>query len=103
MTIFAAAMARGLAVLYSKDGESARFTSSDGYVTDCSVMVERDVSSYGEVAEINAASAVISVRKIELCDRPKRGEVFELTDTEEEFSVSQVIASDELEFRVIVA
>ena len=103
MTAFSEAMGRGLLGLYRKMGEPGRHTASDGYCTDCLMIVDRDMSVYGEIAEINAQSVVISICRSELFTKPQRGELIELDNGCETFRVDRLISSDELEYRFIAA
>lgn len=101
MSAYAAAMSRGLAGLYRKNGEAAQYFAHDGFPTDCTVIVNRDATTLGDALEVTAQSVLISVRVSEVCERPRTRERFFLPETGEEFIVDQVAGTDELEHKVI--
>ncbi len=103
MSDFTAAMGGGLDAIYAVLGDSALIVNSDGYRRDCTVIVERDLSRYGDTAEMSGKTAVISVRTSEVRDRPRRGESLTLKETSETYRIDSVIASDELEHRFLAA
>jgi len=65
------------------------------------VLVERDLSRYGEVAQVNIKTAVISVRVAEVPLAPRRGDTFVVGAST--FVVDSLQASDGQEHRVFVA
>lgn len=71
---------------------------SESAATPVTVLVERDLTRFGEVARINARTAIVCVRKSELADAPMRGDTFSLST--ETLKVDSLQASDEFEHRV---
>lgn len=71
---------------------------SEDAATPVTVLVERDLTRFGEVARINARTAIVCVRKSELLDAPMRGDTFSLST--ETLKVDSLQASDEFEHRV---
>lgn len=103
MTRFAEGMNGGLDAIYDAFGEPAFIESADGYRIDCKAIVERDISQYGDVADISAATAVLSVRKADVPEKPRRKELITLTESCESFRIDNVILSDEFEHRFLAA
>lgn len=89
--------------VYTAFGDKATFTDRANNATPCTVVVERDLTKYGEVAQINVKTAVICVRLSEVAQPPKRGETFTLTHTGQVFTVDSLQAVDEFEHRVFAA
>lgn len=97
---FSTAFIDGLGSIYELMGESCVYRDKQGWNTSCSVMVERDLSQYGDAANVQGVTAVISVRKSEVAERPRRGETFELADGCTIFTVESVAVSDDFEHQV---
>lgn len=98
-----AALSSGTNVVYRTFGVPAGYLpkGSLGEAAPVTVLVERDLSRFGEVAKVNARTAVVCVRLAELADAPRRGDTFALpTGT---VTVDSLQASDEFEHRVFVA
>lgn len=100
-TAFAQAFDSGLDALYDAMGEGCRYTDKDGWKRDCSVIVERDLAEYADVANVQGKTAVISVRVSEVPDRPRREETFELEATCEILTVDSIVRSNEFEHVVL--
>lgn len=103
MSDFTEAMVGGLAAIYGRLGEAAVYEDEYGWCTECTVIQERDLSRFGNVAELGAKAVVFSVRRTEIDSRPKRGHTLTLTAAEEVYRVDSVILSDELEHRFLAA
>lgn len=99
---FATAISRATDRVYTLAGVAAVYRDRDGVETPCTVMVERDLARYGEVAQVNARTAVVAVRRSEVSGAPRNGERFTLTGGEV-LTVDSLQASDELEHRVFAA
>lgn len=99
---FAAALSRATDRAYACAGVAAVYQDRDGVDTPCTVLVERDLARYGEVAQVNARTAVVAVRRSEVSSAPRNGERFTLTGGDV-LTVDSLQASDELEHRVFAA
>lgn len=100
---FAAALQRTTDRVYARAGVDAQHRDRNAVQTACRVLVERDLSRYGEVAQVNVRTAVIAVRKAELADAPRRGDTFTLDASGEVLTVDSLQAADEIEHRVFAA
>jgi hypothetical protein len=98
-----AALQSGTEVVYRTFGVSAGYLPRDSYgaATPLTVLVERDLSRFGEVAAVNARTAIVCVRKSDLAGAPRRGDRFTVGD--ETLTVDSLQASDEFEHRVFAA
>ena len=83
-------------------GVAATYEARDGSVLPCVVLAEFDLSRYGGVAQVQAATAVLSVRCAEVPSVPRRGERFVLAGGRV-LVVESLQASDGLEHRVFAA
>lgn len=99
---FAAALSRTTDRVYARFGVAADYQDRDGVVTPCTVVVERDLARYGEVAQVNARTVVVGVRRTEVVGAPRSGERFTLAGGEV-LVVDSLQASDDLEHRVFAA
>lgn len=95
-----AALSIATDTVYATFGVSAGYLpkGSEATATPVTVLVERDLTRFGEVAQINARTAIVCVRKSELADSPMRGDTFSLST--ETLKVDSLQASDEFEHRV---
>ena len=103
MSKFAARMSTGLGPIYDRLGDPAVYTDRTSSMTDCTVIVDKDLARYGDVAEISGMTAVVSVRVSEVSERPYRRETFTISETGEVFTVDSVLESDGFEHRCLVA
>ena len=103
MSRFAEAMGGGLDAIYEAFGKPAFIETADGYRIDCTAIVERDLSQYGDVADVSAATAVLSIRVVDVPEKPRRKDVITLTESCEKFRIDNVILSDEFEHRFLAA
>jgi len=97
----ASAFQDGINDLYRAAGVSAVFTNTAGATSTVTVLIEYDLSVYGDVAEVSQATATISVKKSDMDLPPRRGELFTIGSAT--FRVSSTLRSDELEHTVLVA
>ena len=102
MSVFASALSRATDRVYAGFGEAATYTDRNGAHTPCTVLVEQDLTRYGETAQVNIKTAVLSVRLTHLAAAPRRGERFTLT-AGTVYTVDSLQASDTLEHKVFVA
>lgn len=104
MGALTAALSRATDRVYSAFGLAATYTDRNGVITPCTVLVEQDLARYGETAQVNVKTAVISVRVGEVTGAPRRAEVFTLSDAPNTvYTVDSLQASDSLEHKVFVA
>lgn len=98
---YAADCLAGLNAIYDVAGVEAVYTDRAGTQTVVSkAVIEQDLSRFGDVAEITAQAASISVRKSELADPPRAHETYTIAGTV--YTVRYVIAEDELEHTAVV-
>lgn len=100
-----AALSLGTNTVYRTFGVPAGYLPKDakGAATPVTVLVERDLTRFGEVAKITARTAIVCVRKSELADVPRRGDTFSLSSGAETLTVDSLQASDDFEHRVFAA
>jgi len=103
MSVFASALSRATDRVYTGFGEAATHTDRNGAHTPCTVLVETDLTRYGETAQVNIKTAVLSVRLTHLAAAPRAGEVFTLTASGKAYRVDSLQGSDALEHKVFVA
>lgn len=96
-------MGRASDRLYSRFGDAATYTDRDAVATPCTVLVDRDLTRYGETAVVNQRTAVVQVRATEVAAPPRRGETFTLTGSGQVLVVDSLQGSDEFEHRVFAA
>jgi len=97
------ALSRATDRVYSAFGLAAVYTDRNGVNTPCTVMVDQDLSRYGEAAQVNVKTAVLSVRLSEVAGAPRRTERFTLSVAGTVYTVDSLQSSDELEHKVFVA
>ena len=102
MGTMTAALARATDRVYSAFGAAASYTDRNGVVTPCTVLEEQDLARYGETAQVNVKTAVLSVRVAEVAGAPRSGEHFAVTGGAT-YRVDSLQGSDALEHRVFVA
>ena len=94
---------RANGVVYRRFGEPATHTDRLAVATPCTVLVERDLSQYGEVAVVNKRTAVVQVRTTELAGAPRSGDTFTLAGNGQVLVVDSLQGSDEFEHRAFAA
>ena len=102
MSVFSQALSRTTDRVYAGFGEGAIYTDRNAVQTPCTVLVEQDLSRYGETAQVNVKTAVLSVRLSELAAAPRRGETFAITGGVT-YTVDSLQATNTLEHKVFVA
>lgn len=104
MSIFSDRMVFADTAIYSRLAEIATYTNtSTSAVSVCSIVVDRNLSKYGDELEVAGKTAVVSVRAAQVADIPRRKDLFTITATSEVFVVDTVIQSDGDEHRCLVA
>ena len=91
----------GLDDIYSVAGVSATYTDVDGATSTVTVIIDRDLSTYGDSAEVTKATATIAVRVSDMALPPRRGETF--TVDGKTYRVNSTLTSDELEHSSLVS
>lgn len=102
MGTMTAALGRATDRVYLAFGKPATYTDRLGAQTPCTVLEEQDLTRYGETAQINIKTAVLSVRITEVPAAPRRGDTFAVTGGAS-YKVDSLQASSELEHKVFVA
>lgn len=102
MRAFNASINSGIDRIYSAAGEPATHIDRDGTTTPCTILVERNLTQYGETGQISAATVVVGVRRSELPTVPRRGDKFTLS-TGASWTVDKLQTSDALEHKVFAA
>jgi hypothetical protein len=88
-----------LAPIYRTMGKDAEYEGQDEERM-VRIIISHDLSQWGDQIDVQSGQAVIAVRRVELNDRPRRGDIFRL-ETSREYIVDRVILSDELEHRCL--
>ena len=93
-----------MSVFYDLDGfaQAATYTDRNSVQTPCTVLVEHDLTRYGEAAQVNVKTAVISVRVSEVAEAPRRGDSFAIA-AGATYKVDSLQLSDGVEHKVFVA
>lgn len=102
MTSFASIIAKGTNRVYVRFGEAATYTDKLGASLPVTVVVEHNLTQYGQVAAVQGKTAVINVRLSELANAPRRGETFTLA-TGEALTVDSVLSSDGIEHKAVAS
>jgi hypothetical protein len=80
-------------------GRAAVFTDRTEQHTDCTVIVDHNLERWGELASVGSMQAVISVRRNEISERPRRGEFF--TVAGKVYTVELILRSSEHEHEIL--
>lgn len=102
MASFASIVAGGVNRVYARFGEPATYTDKQGNPLPVTVVVERNLAQYGQVAAVQGKSIVINVRLSELATPPRRTETFTLVSGEV-LTVDSVMSSDGIEHKAVAA
>jgi len=102
MGAMTAALSRATDRVYLAFGKASIYTDRNGVTTPCTVLEEQDLSRYGETAQVNVKTAVLSVRVAEVAAAPRSGETFAVTDGAT-YRVDSLQGTDVLEHKVFVA
>lgn len=85
-------------------GCAATYTDRDAVATPCTVLVEHDLTRYGEAAATVAQrTALIQVRTAEVPGPPRRGETFTLAGTGQVLTVDSLMLSTDYLHRVFAS
>ena len=87
--------------IYEVGGVAAVYTDRDSATTNVKAVVEYDLQTFGDVADVAGKTAIVSVRVSELAYPPRRGETYTVNGTV--YTVDSILVSDELEHRALVA
>ena len=102
MGAMTAALSRATDRVYTAFGKAASYTDRNGVSTPCTVLEEQDLQRYGETAQVNIKTAVLSVRVAEVLEAPRSGETFAVTGGAT-YRVDSLQGTDVLEHKVFVA
>lgn len=102
MSAFQQSLIRALDRVYTKAGLTAVYTGRDSVAHGCRVLVESDLTRYGQTAQVNVRTAVLAVRVNEVALAPRRGEQF-VVDGGTTYTVDSLQATDALQHKVFVA
>lgn len=99
---FARIVASGVDRVYARFGELATYTDRLGAQRAVTVVVERNLAQYGQVAAVQGKSIVLNVRTSDLPQPPRRTETFTLASGEV-LTVDSVMSSDGIEHKAVAA
>lgn len=102
MTSFASIVSKGVSRVYARFGEPATYTDKTGAARPVSVVVERNLTQYGQVASVQGKTAIVNVRLSELAGPPRRSETFTLASGEV-LTVDSVLSSDDIEHKAVAS
>lgn len=86
---------------YEEFGEPANHTDSrTKECTPCAVVIDHNLQKWGDAVTVGNANAVISVRRSELCRRPRREDSFSLGDGTL-LRVDQVLSQTRFEYQLL--
>ena len=96
--------AEDMSVFYDLDGfaKAATYTTRAGVSTPVVVLVDTNLTSYGQTAQAQVGTAVISVRTSEVPEAPRRGDTFTLA-TGRVYTVDSQQSGDDMEHKVFAA
>jgi len=103
MTDFIDAILDGMDAAYDFMGEAAIYTERDATAHDVVVILERNLSQYGEVAQVAGKTAIVRVRVSDVPNAPLRGETFSLSASGEVLTVDNTLQWDGTEHLVVCA
>lgn len=101
MNNFADALQRATDRVYQSAGEAATYTDRLAASSACTVLISRNLTDYGDVAQFAANTVILSVRQSEIAQAPRRGETFTVGATT--YTVDSPQASDGVEHKVFAA
>lgn len=102
MSVFSQAISRTTDRVYVGFGEDAIYTDRNALETPCTVLVEQDLSRFGETAQVNVKTAVLAVRVAQVAAAPRRGDTFAITGGAT-YKVDSLQSTNALEHTVFVA
>ncbi|MEE4303309.1 MAG: hypothetical protein V2J19_04080 [Wenzhouxiangella sp.] len=85
---------------YEEFGESATFVPIEGNSFSCEVVIDHNLQKWGEVVTVGNANAVVSIRRAEASERPRRGDLVEMSDGTS-YRVDQVLAQTRFEYQLL--
>lgn len=89
--------------IYAAFGMAAEFTARDEAVRPCTVLIDHNLTNYGDVARVAGKTVVISMRLAEVEAMPRRGDTVKVIGGPEagrSYTVETVINSDGIEHRM---
>lgn len=106
MSVASTALSRATNRAYAIFGESALFTARDETTRECTVLLDHNLSQYGDIAQVSAKSVVVAVRLLDVPEMPRKGDLFEITSGKyagRTVTVSSVVSSDEFEHKALAS
>lgn len=101
-----AAIASSVDRIYAVFGMAALFAARDDAARACTVLVDTNLSQYGDTAQVTAKTVVVALRTSEVPDLPRKGDVIDITAGQfagRSLVVASVVSSDEYEHKVFAA
>lgn len=92
--------------VYAFFGDRAVFSARGDVSRACTVTLDQDVGRYGETAVVAGKTLVVSMRRAEVPEMPRKGDTIDIETGKfagRQLVVDSVIASDEFEHRVFAA
>lgn len=92
--------------IYAFFGDAAHFTARDCAAVAVTVLLDHDLSQYGETARVATKTVVVGVRIAQVSQPPRKGDVFDITTGKfagRSLRVDSVVSSDEFEHKVLAA
>lgn len=83
-----------LPTLYEHFGVSAHYISEGSDPVPCTVIIERNLSRFGDEIDIVGVNAMVSVRVSELVERPRRGDRFVIESDGTVYNVDRAMAGN---------
>ncbi len=93
-------------IISDEFADAAHFTARDSAAVACAVLLEHNLSRYGNVAQVAGKTVVVGVRVREVAEMPRKGDVFDLVTGKfagRSLRVDSVVSSDALEHKVLAA
>jgi len=87
--------------VYAEMGVACTYAPVSGPSKSVTATVVHDLTTYGDIAAVQGASALVSVRRSEISETPRRGETYTIGGTE--YVVSSILTADELEHTAVVS
>ena len=96
--------AEDMSVFYDLGGfaQAATYTPRSGPAVPCLVLVEHDLASYGQTAQTQVGTVVLSMRVSEVPEAPRRGDTFAIAGGAT-YKVDSLQLSDGMEHKVLAA
>jgi len=87
--------------VYAEMGVECTYSPASGPDQSVTATIEHNLATYGDLPSVQGASALVSVRRSEMSETPRRGETYTIGGTE--YVVSSILTADELEHTAVVS